>query len=131
MSKKLIFVELKSGFSDNGPAWIGYGEYSKSGRTIYFNGQAFGAIGGSGIMGNFMDLETRDEYWISGVKKNGEDRLGTKAGLIALDKKAVEAYLQLIGKSEIDLKKFKIVDIKENIEIKIRTNEIQNSPLSE
>lgn len=129
MSKKLIFVELKAGFADNGPAWIGYGEYSKSGRTIYFNGQAFLSIGGAGIVGNYIDLKTRDEYWISGVKKNGEDRLGSSSVQIALDKAAVQEYLSLIGKNEIDLKKFKIVDFEDNAEIKKRTNEIQNSPV--
>ena len=37
--KVLRYVELKSGHSDNGPAWIGYVTESKSGRTLYFNGR--------------------------------------------------------------------------------------------
>ena len=36
----LRYVELKSGYADNGPAWIGYVTPSKSGRTLYFNGRA-------------------------------------------------------------------------------------------
>ncbi len=35
--KMLRYIELKSGYSDNGPAWIGYVTPSKTGRTIYFN----------------------------------------------------------------------------------------------
>lgn len=30
-------MELKSGYSDNGPAWTGRVEFSKSGQTIYFD----------------------------------------------------------------------------------------------
>jgi hypothetical protein len=40
MRPELIYVEFKTGYSDRGPAWIGKGEYSKSGRMIYFNGFA-------------------------------------------------------------------------------------------
>jgi hypothetical protein len=37
--KLLKYIELKSGHSDNGPAWIGYVTPSKTGRTLYFNGR--------------------------------------------------------------------------------------------
>lgn len=37
----LVFIELKTGFADNGPADIGHAVRSKSGRTIFFNGKAF------------------------------------------------------------------------------------------
>ncbi len=30
------FIELKSGYSDNGPAWIAHVKQSKSRRTVYF-----------------------------------------------------------------------------------------------
>ena len=40
MKPKLRYIELKSGFGDNGSAWIGMAEFSKSGRTVYFNGKA-------------------------------------------------------------------------------------------
>lgn len=62
MKSEIIYVELKSGYSDNGPAWIGKGFYSKSGQSIYFNNQLFKK--GSGISGNYYDIETGDEYWI-------------------------------------------------------------------
>jgi hypothetical protein len=38
MKQKLFYVELKTAYSDNGPAWIGKAFFSKSGQTIYFNG---------------------------------------------------------------------------------------------
>lgn len=37
MKQELKYIELKTSYSDNGPAWIGYVEFSKSGQTIYFN----------------------------------------------------------------------------------------------
>ena len=77
--KILRYVELKSGHSDNGPAWIGYVTPSKTGRTIYFNGGALMKLkgqrrGDSG--GNHCDMESGESFLVSGVKKNGEDRHG-------------------------------------------------------
>ena len=32
----LKYIELKTGYSDDGPAWIGRVKMSRSGRTVYF-----------------------------------------------------------------------------------------------
>ena len=37
MIKDLMYIELKAGYSDDGPAWIGYVKTSKTKKTIYFN----------------------------------------------------------------------------------------------
>ena len=37
MIHDLMYIELKTGYSDDGPAWIGYVKTSKSRKTIYFN----------------------------------------------------------------------------------------------
>lgn len=74
MKTEIKYIELKSGFSGNGPAWIGLASYSKSGKTVYFDGKAFQSLNGMGISGNYFDLESGDEYWISGVKKDMSDR---------------------------------------------------------
>ena len=66
------YIELKTGYADNGPAWIGNVKESKTGKTIYFNNHAFQKC--QGIQGNYYDIETGEEYWISGVKRNGQDR---------------------------------------------------------
>ncbi|NIS08571.1 MAG: hypothetical protein GWO07_07380 [Candidatus Dadabacteria bacterium] len=97
MKRELIYVELKSGYNDNGPAWIGYKNSSKSGSTIYFNGLAFKSLKGSGIAGNYYECESGDEYWISGVKKKGGDRHWAGNGKINIDKKAIEYYLSVTG----------------------------------
>ena len=41
MAHDLMYIELKTGYSDDGPAWIGYVKASKSGKTLYFNDHAF------------------------------------------------------------------------------------------
>lgn len=111
MKRQLKYIELKSGFAGNGPAWIGFAEFSKSGRTVYFNGSALKSNGGSGIEGNHYDLETGDEYWVSGVKKDGKDRHWSGGGKIFIDRKAVDQYLEMVSANELDRRQFELVDI--------------------
>ncbi len=101
MNKELIYVEVKSGYRDNGPAWIGFHGTSKSGSTIYFNGLAFQSLKGRGMSGNYFETESGEEYWISGVKKKGGDRHWAGSGKIIIDKKAVDEFLTLTGLSSL------------------------------
>lgn len=94
---RIMYVELKSGYSDNGPAWIEKVRYSKSGRSVFFRGKELGNIGGSGISGNHVDVETGEEYWVSGVKKNGQDRHWAGGGKVEVDPAIKEEYAKLIG----------------------------------
>lgn len=112
MKTELRYIELKSGFSDNGSAWIGFAEFSKTGRTIYFNGKAFKNSNAGGISGNYYDIETGEEYWISGIKKNGKDRHWAGGGKIMIDKNVVEDYLSKVNCNSLDKRIFEIVEIK-------------------
>jgi hypothetical protein len=67
----LRYIELKSGHGDSGPAWIGRVKLSRSKTTVCFNGRALKKANGGGISGNYFDLESGEEFWISGIKKNG------------------------------------------------------------
>ena len=67
MIKDLMYIELKTGYSDDGPAWIGYVKTSKTKKTIYFNNHAFQKYNGN--YANYIDIENGDEYWITGLKK--------------------------------------------------------------
>jgi hypothetical protein len=63
--KILRSFELKSGHSDNGPAWIGYATQSKSGRTLYFNGSGLMKLKGQrrgDAGGNYIDMETGESF---------------------------------------------------------------------
>lgn len=106
-----MYIELKSGYTDNGPAWIGLATFSRTMTTIYFDNKAFKKSRGVGS--NFYDIETGDEYWISGVKKNGQDRHWAGNGKILIDKKVVDDYLKITGDEKLDKTRFEIAEIKE------------------
>ena len=61
------YIELKSGYADDGPAWIGRVKLSKSGRTLYFNGLALQ----NWYADRWADVETGLRYGVSRLKKNG------------------------------------------------------------
>ncbi|WP_405369248.1 MULTISPECIES: mannose-1-phosphate guanylyltransferase [unclassified Nonlabens] len=111
MKPELKYIELKSGFGDTGPAWIGIAEFSKSGRTVYFNGKALKSSNAQGIAGNYYDIENGDEYWISGIKKNGTDRHWAGGGKIMIDRKVVDLYLSLVDFNVLDKNRFELTDI--------------------
>lgn len=126
MNKKLLFFELKSGFSDNGPAWIGYCKFSKSKKTIYFNEKAFLKI--SGILGNYLDLETNEEYWISGISKNRPDRYKGKKGKMYIEKSSIHEFLKIKGLESLP-KDYTVIEIQNNDDIISRIENLQNKNL--
>ena len=125
MRTEIKYLELKSGFSDNGPAWIGFVSFSKSGKTIYFDGKAFQSLNGIGISGNYFDMESGDEYWISGVKKDMSDRHKFGGGKIFVEKKSLSDYLQIIGKSELPKADYELTEVETESPIE-RINELEN-----
>jgi len=105
----LRYIELKTGYNDDGPAWIGRVRMSRSGRTVYFNGKAFKRSGRGGC-GNHYDLETGDSYWISGVKRDGSHRHWAGSGRTTIEEDAVDEYLRLVGARELDRSRFIVSD---------------------
>ena len=95
------YIELKTGFHDNGPAWIGHVRESKSRRTLYFNGMALRRASGL-VAGNYFDTRTGDEYWVSGVKKRGTNRHLCGSGKIVVEAAAVDALAAVLGTPELD-----------------------------
>jgi hypothetical protein len=111
---QLIYIEHKSGHGDAGPAWITPAHVSKSGRTVYFNGRALKRLGGRGISGNFFCLETRDEFWVSGVKVGGGDRHWAGSGPVMVDERVLDDYLKLRGLPALNPVAYHVVaDIKD------------------
>ena len=101
MKDRIIYVELKSGYAGNGPAWIGRAAASKSGTTVYSNGKAFRRSKGGNVGGNHYDVETGEEYWISGVKKDNQDRHRSGGGDILIDHSVIDAYLAETGRDAL------------------------------
>lgn len=86
-------------------------EFSKSGRTVYFNGKALKNSNAQGISGNYYDIENGDEYWIYGIKKNGTDRHWSGGGKIMIDRNIVDLYLSLVNINVLDKNRFELVGI--------------------
>lgn len=84
------YIESKaSGLT--GPARIGRVTFSKTGRTLYYRGQTFRSLKGSGFKANY-DVGTGEEYWISGPKRYGSDRLYGERIAVGIDDDAREEY---------------------------------------
>jgi len=138
MKSKIMYIENKSS-GHHGSAWIGFVEFSKSGQTVYFNNKALKKLKIPRILGNHFDIETGEEYWVSGVKKNGQDRHQFGSGKIMIDKNSIDEYLKLVDFNIVDEKYFTIIEFAktdksrfnelENIEIEYRDNSISASYL--
>lgn len=69
---RIMYIEDKSG-GLNGPARIGRVTFSKTGRSVHYGGRTFQKM--KGYKANYFDVDTGDEFWISGPRKDGRDRL--------------------------------------------------------
>jgi hypothetical protein len=122
MKSRLMYVERKTGVQPTGQAWIGRAYFSKTGKTVYFNGKAF--------LNRATEAISRDTYWISGVKKNGEDRhqVGPTNGKIIIDRAVVEEYLQFRGLDKLP-NIYEVTDL-DNTIYKDEYNKLANETLA-
>src|SRR6266852_6899894 len=77
---RIMYIENKSSENTSVPGLVGVARigrvtFSKTGRTIYYKGKSLQRLNGTGFKANFYDIESGEEYWISGPKKNGADGL--------------------------------------------------------
>lgn len=86
-----MYVECKG---DNlvGVARIGRVSFSKTGKSIYYNGKTLQKLKGSGFKSNYFDTDTGEQYWVSGCKKDGSDRLYGERLPIFIDDEIREEY---------------------------------------
>lgn len=92
---KIMYIEDKSEGLE-GEARIGRVYFSKSGKTLYYRGQRFQSLKGSGFKANYFDVESGDHYWISGPRKDQNDRLYGGCRGVEIDEDAHEKYMQYI-----------------------------------
>ena len=71
---RIMYMERKAG-SLTGSARIGRVTFNRTGRTIFYRDQVFRRIVGGGFKSNYYDEATGEDYWISGCKRRGGDRL--------------------------------------------------------
>jgi hypothetical protein len=66
--------------------------FSKTGRTLYYDGQTFQSLKGAGFKSNYYCVETSEDYWISGPKRRGSDTLHGGSLLIDIEEDVREEY---------------------------------------
>jgi hypothetical protein len=100
--KRIMYIERKSGGLD-GVGQIGWVELSKSTRSYSYGGKRYLKTK-SGYKHNCIEEETGAEYWISGPKKKGGDKL--YGGVFNIDEDArVEYWTKVRGLPDcVDLK---------------------------
>jgi len=91
-----------------GDAHIGRVTFSKTGRSLHYNGKTYGKTK-SGFKSNYIEEETGTKYWISGCKKDGTDRLYGERLPIYIDEDVREEYWKDI-RNRPDLVDVKVIN---------------------
>ena len=91
-----MYIENKDGDIDGVSARIGWVTFSKTGLSVYYRGRTLQRASGGGVAGNYFDVENRDEYWVSGIKKRGSNKHRAEAGIgVQIDDDAQEEYQKI------------------------------------
>ena len=96
-TRRLMYLESKEQAGNRGEARIGWVTFSKTGRSIYYKGSRFQRLKGGGVSGNYFEVDTGTEYWISGVKKDGQDRHWAGGGPVEIDEDARIEYAKVVA----------------------------------
>lgn len=91
-----MYIENKSQGLE-GAARIGRVFFSKTGKTLYYGELRFRSLKGSGFKSNYYEVSSGDEYWISGPRKDKNDRLYGGSHGVEVDDDVKDEYLQLIA----------------------------------
>jgi hypothetical protein len=108
---RIMYIECKGGgFVDkrgythsesgglHGSARIGRVIFSRTGATLQYGGRKFQSLKGSGFKANCFDTETGEQYWISGPRRDGVDRLYKSDWPVEIDEDVREEYWTEIRK---------------------------------
>ena len=103
---RIMYIEWKGGgFVDphgygrqstggglHGSARIGRVTFSRTGATLHYGGKSFQSLKGSGFKANCFDLATGEQYWISGPRRDGADRLDKSDWPVEIDEDVRHEY---------------------------------------
>lgn len=92
---RIMYIECKAG-GLIGEARIGRVTFSKTGRTLYYQGRKFQSLKGAGFKSNYYDVDSGEDYWISGPKRAGGDALYGGNTPIEIDEDVREEYWRVI-----------------------------------
>jgi hypothetical protein len=76
--------------------------------------------------GNYVDMETGESFWVSGVKKNGEDRHWAGSGKVMIEAAAVPDYLAVIDAKTLNTSRCEVTDSIRQTDIK-RLSKLANT----
>lgn len=88
---RIMYIEDKSQGLD-GEARIGRVYFSQSGKTLYYRGRKFQSLKGYGFKANYFDVDSQEEFWISGPRKDRDDRLYGGHQGVEIDSDVAEEY---------------------------------------
>jgi hypothetical protein len=88
--RRVMWIEQKLGDGLVGPARIGWVKVLDKGKRLEYGGQGFRTLRGGGFKSNYYDMQTHEEYWISGCRKDGRDALYNTT--VEIDEDALEEY---------------------------------------
>jgi hypothetical protein len=98
LRSRIMYIESKAeGLT--GPARIGRVLFSKTGSTLYYAGRSFRSLKGRGFKANYYDIATGEHYWISGLRKDGKDRLYDGGSPVPIDDDVWAEYWSEIRKT--------------------------------
>ena len=98
MRRQLMYVELKTGYADDGPAWIGWVRYSKSGRSVYYGGRMLQRLSGGGVV--VATTSTPRPARSSGSQESRRTdaiEIPAGSGPVRVDDDAAEEYARIVG----------------------------------
>jgi hypothetical protein len=94
---RIMYIESKAeGLV--GPARIGRVYFNKTGCTLRYAEEEFQSLKGSGFKSNYYEINTGDQYWISGPRRDGADRLYVSNIPVEIDEEVREEYWTMIRK---------------------------------
>jgi hypothetical protein len=95
LARRVMYVENKDGEIDGIPGRIGWVTFSKTGLSVYYRGRTLRRSKGRPVNGNFYDAETKETYWVSGIKKRGSNQHWAESIKVQVDDDAREEYNRL------------------------------------
>jgi hypothetical protein len=91
-----MYVEPKDGGLDGAEARIGWVTFSKTGKSVYYRGRSL--LRAKGIRGNYIDAQSGEEFWVSGVKQRGTNIHPAERRIkVIVDDDALDEYRALRG----------------------------------
>jgi hypothetical protein len=93
--RRVMYLENKDGLIEGAQARIGWVTFSKTGRTVRYAGRSLKAIGGRGVRGNFIDENSGEEFWVSGIRKRGSNAQANASTSVVVDDDARDEYERL------------------------------------